>query len=205
MNRGAARRTRWRMIGGALLVAAGAWSGGFAWFLHATARPAALPARADGIVALTGGAERVRTAIRLLTENRGPVLLISGVPHGMTLPILAHRLQFDPAEVAGRVTLGDRATSTRGNALETATWARREGLHSLIVVTAAYHMPRAMTELRSTMPEVRLYPAPVSPPPRPGTNDSGTLGMLATEYTKWLAAQIGLGRLSRGQDWAFFG
>ena len=37
-------------------------------------------------------------------------------------------------------------------------------MHSLIVVTAGYHMPRALAELRRALPDVTLYPVPVQPP-----------------------------------------
>ena len=59
-----------------------AWAGGFAWFLHAARVTAEPPAHADGIVALTGGAERVETALNLLAEGRARLLLVSGVGGG---------------------------------------------------------------------------------------------------------------------------
>ena len=43
---------------------------------------------------------------------------------------------------------------TRGNAAETAEWARAHQVRSLIVVTSAYHMPRALAELGRDLPDV---------------------------------------------------
>lgn len=174
-----------------------AWSAGFAWFLRNAAQPGGPPPEADGIVALTGGAERIDTALRLLAAGRARRLLISGVRREFDLADLTRLSGLDAGPLAGRITLGRSAISTYGNAAETAAWARENGIRTLIVVTAAYHMPRALTEIGHALPEARLYPVAVVPPPRPGTNDSGSLGMLAGEYTKWLASQAGLGFLSR--------
>ncbi len=66
---------------GALTTAAGllgaglvlAWLAGFAWFVLGATRADAVPARADGIVVLTGGAERIMTGMRLLQQGRGRV------------------------------------------------------------------------------------------------------------------------------------
>jgi hypothetical protein len=60
-------------------------------------------------------------------------------------------------------------------------------------------MQRALTELARTLPDVRLYPAPVVPPALRNTQLS-TLRLLADEYTKFLAAKIGLSRLERLRD-----
>jgi uncharacterized SAM-binding protein YcdF (DUF218 family) len=54
------------------------------------------------------------------------------------------------------VDLGFTAANTLGNARETAEWARTMRFQSLIIVTADYHMPRAMLELRTALPELEL-------------------------------------------------
>lgn len=172
-----------------------AWLGGFAWFLRVSMRPAVLPPRADGIVVLTGGADRVETALRLLAAGQGRLLLVSGVGHAAGFGELARLAHVDPA-LAPRVTLGRNAASTRGNAIETAEWAHAHGVHSLIVVTAGYHMPRALVELSRTLPEVPLYPVPVMPPGLRDGRDLSALRLLAGEYTKWLAAELGLSALA---------
>ncbi len=167
-----------------------AWAAGFAWFLHAAWASAEPPAAADGIVALTGGAERVETALKLLAEGRARVLLISGVGGATEFVALAHRAGVDPM-LRARVTLGRTAASTRGNATETAEWAHANGLASLIVVTAGYHMPRALAELSRALPDVALYPVPVLPPAMRQLGPTA-LRLLAGEYSKWLATEAGL-------------
>ncbi|MBV8458984.1 MAG: YdcF family protein [Acetobacteraceae bacterium] len=174
------------------------WSAGFLWFIAGASAPVAPAPRADGIVALTGGADRVERAFHLLAEGRGQKLLLSGIGGGAELRELARRAGLDPAPLAHRVTLGRSATTTHGNALETAGWAQDNGIHSLIVVTAGYHMPRALAELSRVLPDVELYPAPVLPPAlrdEPFPADTGTLRLMAAEYTKWLATEIGISGL----------
>ena len=87
--------------------------------------------------------------------------------------------------------MGRAAATTRGNAAETASWARENRLGSLVVVTAAYHMPRALAELARALPGVVLRPSPV----RASAEGSPGLRLLAGEYTKWLATVAGLSAL----------
>ena len=124
--------------------------------------PALDPPTADAIVALTGASSvRIETAVQLLEEGKGRRLLISGVNPQ------ARRSEVKyVARGVGRiwdccVDLGFRAENTRGNAVETARWVAFHHYKSLIVVTADYHSPRSILELKSTMPGVTLYAYPV--------------------------------------------
>jgi uncharacterized SAM-binding protein YcdF (DUF218 family) len=181
-------------------LAAAAWFAGFVWFVRDSLRPASLPAHADGIVALTGGADRIATALQLLQQNRARLLLISGVGLNTEFAALFRGTGIDPASLTGRVTVGRAATDTLGNADEAADWARAHDLHSLIVVTASYHMKRALTEIGRTLPDARLFPAPVLPPALRGSAGISTIRLLADEYTKFLAAELGLTRLQRARE-----
>jgi uncharacterized SAM-binding protein YcdF (DUF218 family) len=184
-----------------VLVVGVLWLAGFSAFEQAARRPAKDAPRADGIVALTGGAERVDTALSLLLEGRAPLLLISGVGHGAELYGLERRVRLSPGESA-RVTLGRAATSTLGNAEETAAWAQAHGLHSLIVVTAGYHMPRALVEIGRALPGVTLYPVAVQPPALRRGMEVATMRMLANEYDKYLAVRFGMTRKADRQPGA---
>lgn len=166
------------------------WAIGFAWFVHIVGRPAQIPPHTDGIVAFTGGPERVETALRLLADGRAERLLLSGIGGGAELGELAHRAGVDPLPLAARVTIDRSATSTHANAAETAAWARANGIRSLLVVTSSYHMPRALAELARALPEAALYPLPVV---RPERADRATtpLRLIAEEYMKFLATTVG--------------
>ena len=131
-------------------------------------------------------------ALHLLAAGRAKQLLLSGVGGGAELRDLAFRADINPAPLAGRVTLGRSATSTHGNATETAAWAHARSIHSLIVVTAFYHMPRALAELRRVLPHVALYPDPVLMPKNGWIGHIVTLRLLAEEYTKYLVVVSGL-------------
>ena len=193
--------TRWRTwaaIKCAILLCAGVlWAAGFAAFDRMARRIAEPPPRADAIVVLTGGADRIETALRLLAEGRAPLLLVSGVGRGTDIAELGRRVQLPPGQAA-HVTLGRLATSTVGNAAETAGWARANAVRSLIVVTAGYHMPRAVIEIGRALPGVALHPVPVQSPALRGGMELGTVRMMANEYDKYLAVRLGLTRKAEG-------
>ena len=189
---------RWmRPLSLVAVVLAIAWCGGLAWFAYTATRPAPPVPKADGIVVLTGGAGRIEAALDLLQQDRAQLMLISGVSEYLSLQQIVHAAgrTLLPG-LSDRIALGHRATSTVGNAIETASWARANGLHSLIVVTAGYHMRRALAEIGTALPETTLYPDPVQPPALLqaglGRWRLGTLRLLAEEYTKWLAVEVGL-------------
>ena len=167
---------------------------GFAAFVAVSHRRAGPLPTADGIVALTGGADRVETAFHLLDAGRAKWLLVSGVAPAAGLDDLARRAEIEPAHLAPRVTLGRAATTTRGNADEAGEWARRHNFHSLIIVTAGYHMPRAMLEMRRAMPDMVLYPMPVQPQAMLRTSKAR---LLLSEYVKFIATWFGLSQVIR--------
>jgi uncharacterized SAM-binding protein YcdF (DUF218 family) len=148
----------------AIVLGLALWGAGLLAFAARVAgsTPASPPPIADAIVALTGASSiRIEAAVQLLDEGKGRRLLISGVN-----PQARRSEVKDVARGVGRiwdccVDLGFRAANTRGNAVETARWARFHNYKSLIVVTADYHIPRAVLELKSTMPGVALHPYPV--------------------------------------------
>lgn len=175
---------------------------GFGVFVANALDPREAPgagAATDGIVVLTGGSERVATGLRLLAEGHAPRLLISGAHPEARLADIAAAAGHDATALAGRVAIGRAAATTRGNAVETAAWARAEPLRSLCVVTASYHMPRALLELRRTMPGVALVPHAVVPATlrAPGALWRPAIwGLLLGEYGRYLLARVGLSALA---------
>jgi uncharacterized SAM-binding protein YcdF (DUF218 family) len=140
------------------------WSVGLMAFASRIAHstPPAEPQAADGIVVLTGGsAKRLAAATTLLEAEKGQRLLVSGVNRQVTPEEL--RLVTKAAERLFRccVDMGFQAADTVGNARETAAWTRQHHFKSLIVVTADYHMPRSLLEIRAVAPGVKLTPYPV--------------------------------------------
>ncbi|WP_428534282.1 YdcF family protein [Rhodopila sp.] len=181
-----------RLLVAFVAAAVAAWIGGFVWFVTATGRSAQPPPHTDGIVALTGGAGRVELALRLLASGQANRLLLSGIGGGTELATLGHLAGVDTAGLTDRVTLGRYAASTRGNGVETGAWAEQNRIRSLIVVTAGYHMPRALAELRRTLPDVRLYPVPVLAVHTDIGDKGPGMRLEAEEYTKYLLTLSGL-------------
>jgi uncharacterized SAM-binding protein YcdF (DUF218 family) len=170
------------------------WLAGFLWFVQFTTRPAEPPPHTDGIVALTGGGGRVELALQLLANGQADKLLVSGIGVRTDLAVLGHIAGIDTAPLTSRITLGRYAASTRGNGVETAAWVEQNNIGSVIVVTAAYHMPRALTELHQAVPQVKFFPLPVHA--APGAADKGPGWRLeAEEFTKYLLAVSGLSGL----------
>lgn len=144
---------------------------------------------ADGVVALTGGAERIADAAQLVADGRAPRLLISGVNQATTRAELAKETPTLARLLECCVDLGYLAENTRGNAVETAEWSRRHGMRRLIVVTSDYHMPRALAELKDAAPGAEIVPWAV-PTARLQTGvwwrDSEAVRLIAVEYVKYL-------------------
>lgn len=161
----------------------------FGWFVYDALQPAQTVPHTDGIVALTGGQGRIDMSLRLLRQNQAEKLLISGVdPQAGRNDLLPPM----PASLKDRITLGYQARSTIENAAETAAWVADNHIYTLTVVTAGYHMRRAMLELGRTLPGVTLYAYPVKPPALEHPFKGDTLRLLLTEYLKWLGALAGM-------------
>jgi len=191
----------------AFLVLALIWAAGLLAFAGRVQQstPAPDPQPADGVVALTGANsnERIAAGLQLLQDGLGKRLLISGVNRD------ASREDIRNASKASRrlydccVDLGFTAADTVGNARETADWAHSMRYRSLIIVTADYHMPRAMLELKAVMrePEFQLqtYPTPTaSLKGRRWWRSPRSARLMVVEYCKYLAilareAVLGLG------------
>jgi len=169
-----------------------AWLVGFGWFVHLASRDVPVPARVDAIVVLTGGPDRVEVALRLLAGGAADRLLVSGAGEKTDLPVLAHLAGIDPAPLEHRITLGHAARTTRGNALETASWAREHGVATLLVVTSWFHMPRALIELRRALPAVTIHPCPVGSSAAEELTRAAGARRVIGEYHKYLAAAAGL-------------
>lgn len=151
--------------------------------------------RADGIVVLTGGQLRIKAGLELLKNGKAQRLLITGVNRQTTKAAIARIAGVDTKYLQCCVDLGYEALNTQGNADEAKAWAQRQNYNSLILVTASYHMPRSLMELRGSMPDIEIIPHPVIPT---GFRESvwwldiGTSRVLLSEYIKLFPAAIRL-------------
>lgn len=137
------------------------WAIGFVGFsLYALSFKFAPQTQAEGIVALTGGTDRIATSILLLEENSSAQLLISGVNKQVPPAEILHMV---PSHLTDKITLGYLAETTAENALETANWIRQKNINSILLVTSFYHMPRSMVEILKHTPHLTIVPYPVFP------------------------------------------
>lgn len=146
------------------------WLLAFGWFLQHV--PAAMPgktlAKADAIVVLTGGSLRVEHGLWRFGEDAAPLLLISGVGADTKLSELLHT-HAPEAFIRGlqakkqSIYLDRIANSTYTNAQQTAKFARAHGVKRIRLVTANYHMPRSLLEMRLALPDVVFIPDAVVP------------------------------------------
>lgn len=174
------------------LAALGALAGGFVAFSDQAARFEASAARnADGVVVLTGGVDRIAAGAQLVSQQRHQRLLISGVNDLVTREDMLSRIPQLRAINECCLDLGYRARNTIGNALEARDWAERHKFKSLIVVTAASHLPRAMAEFAHAMPQVTILARAAGGERLDMTDwwrDPALLRVLAIEYVKYLFA-----------------
>jgi uncharacterized SAM-binding protein YcdF (DUF218 family) len=195
------RGRRWLARIGMPLFALGiAWLLGLVLFAETIpTRPSDDHSEADAIIVLTGGSDRLKEGLQLLTQGEGKQLLISGVHANTDIPALLQTadltmdLRPSAAEIACCITVGYEAGDTTGNAQESARWMAEHNLHSLRLVTADYHMPRSLLEFRAAMPDVKILPHPVFP--ETVKRDQwylwpGTTSLIIREYHKYLLATL---------------
>jgi uncharacterized SAM-binding protein YcdF (DUF218 family) len=193
--RKAVQRRRIGSIGAKLTICAVLLlAGGFGYFTwHLPDQQIELDRNADGIVVLTGGDSRVTDALALLAAGRAKRLLISGVYTGTTTSDIARQVVDYNRMLTCCVDLDYSAVNTVGNAVGARQWAVKNGFRSLIVVTSAYHMPRALAELSHQLPDVALIPYPVVSDRlriEPWWSNGATTKVVLSEYFKYLAAKL---------------
>ncbi|MDP4021074.1 YdcF family protein [Methylobacterium sp. NEAU 140] len=169
--------------------------GGFLAFVDALQRVERLPeGRADGIVALTGGAQRIGDAIDLLAGGYGRRLLITGVNERTSRDEIARLNPTQRTLIACCVDLDYRARNTIGNAIETRRWMRAHRFSTVTVVTSNYHMPRTLIELDHALQDSeRVVPHAVvaeSFDPDRWWQSLPAARLLASEYVKFLVSWV---------------
>lgn len=155
---------------------------GFAWFAFALPQPND-DAKADAVVVLTGGANRIDRAISLLENKKVSKMLISGVDRDVKPKELAAEYKRDEALFECCIDLGFRSVDTRSNALETARWAARHDVKSIMLVTHDWHMRRARLELDSAIDSGTIII-------NDAVKTSPSLNILFKEYNKYIIRQI---------------
>lgn len=114
----------------------------------------------DAVVVLTGGNNRIGTALSIFQKHHAKYMLISGVNKKVKKEKLLRDL---PPEQQDRITLGYDAEDTVGNAREISNWIERKDISSILLITSFYHMPRSIFEIGQKNPALKIAPWPVFP------------------------------------------
>ncbi|PST18527.1 YdcF family protein [Mesorhizobium plurifarium] len=183
-----------RRGGFVLLAILAVFVAGFLQFADTVAslQPPASP-RADAIVVLTGGFQRIDQAVDLLKSGAGKRLLISGVNPSTTGSQIRRNTQSSAALFKCCVDIGHEAIDTIGNATEASQWIRDRGYRAILVVTNNYHMPRSLLELRRARPETEFIAYPVVNSDLRTTNwlrNPRVLKAILLEYGKYSIASL---------------
>lgn len=178
-----------RTVGFIVLASIAAFGVGFILFYTQVAAlgPIDNP-KADAIVALTGGYQRIDQAVQLLAQGAGKRLLISGVNPATSGSHIRSFTKSRDELFQCCVDIGYDARNTEGNASETVQWIRAHGYKTVILVTNNYHMPRSLAEIRRLDRDTEFLPYPVEK--RLTVSDIAAnplmLRALGSEYIKYL-------------------
>lgn len=114
-----------------------------------------LPKRSGTIVVFLGDAHRIEAGIDLLNRGHASRLILSPTPKRF--------LQRQIATVGQAMIPEEKARTTFENALFTSRLVRSHGIHSLVLVTSDYHMPRSYFLLKALLlgQDVTVYRYPV--------------------------------------------
>lgn len=153
----------------------------------------------EAIIVLTGSQGRIDAAFELLLDGKAEHLFISGVNDETTLSDI---LDSQGVSTADQKKLADHcciildyaADTTEANARESGIWIRENDIDSIILVTASYHMPRAVLLFqRSVGPEIDIAVYPVREERRFTLATSKEYWILAVrEYSKYLGSWVRL-------------
>lgn len=181
-----------RLVAFMMLALVAAFAVGFLiFFQHVASMKAPVNPKADAIVVLTGGYQRIDQGVQLLVDGAGKRLLISGVNPATS----GNHIRLLTRSTTGLfeccVDIGHDALDTAGNATETARWIKAHHFTRIILVTNNYHMPRSLAEIRRADSRSEFIPYPVESALSISEISSNPLLLrtLASEYVKFLLVQ----------------
>lgn len=149
--------------------------------------------KADAIVVLTGGPDRIAEGARLLANQNAAHLLISGVNEQTDEDDLVRIVPMLEKFMSCCVTIDRSALNTRDNAIQTLAWAREKNIKSIILVTAHAHLPRALFEFSILdSSQLAISPWRVGGPANPEEwwHDGGTIRSMLIEYIKLVGSVL---------------
>jgi len=125
-------------------------------------------AKADAIVAVSGGDTRARTleAVQLYHAGWAPKLIFSGAAADENSPSNAsamEKIALSAGVPATDVMVEEFSRTTAENALNTSKFIAEQNIEKIVLVTSAYHQRRALLEFSSDLgPSVAILNHPVA-------------------------------------------
>jgi uncharacterized SAM-binding protein YcdF (DUF218 family) len=147
----------------------------------------------DAIVVLTGGSNRIEEGLDLMSQHKCQNLFISGVNRDVSRHDILGRIQKNGNVPQCDLELGYTARNTHENAQEVLAWMKKKEFHSMVLVTAHYHMPRSLLEFKAIAPDMIIYPYAVQPDMNHKTYLESALSrswLVLKEYHKYMAAWL---------------
>lgn len=174
------------------------WVSGLLWYVEQIpASPSSDTEPTDAIIVLTGGSKRLGEGFKLLRDKKAKELLITGVGEGVKLAELLAQQNVEligDALDARVISLDYAAISTATNATSADAWMKTKGFTTARLVTANYHMPRAMLEFSAAMPDVAITPQPVFPDNEFQRDNwfthPNSIKLLTLEYIKYMVTSL---------------
>ncbi|MGI8943094.1 MAG: YdcF family protein [Qipengyuania sp.] len=140
----------------------------------------------DAVIVPTGGAGRIQRGLEVLRAEEAEQMFVSGVDPEVKPGEFAAQFDVTAREMECCVTLGYLAVDTRSNAGEASQWLRQNKFKTVRLVTTDWHMRRAASEFRSSIPDdITIIGDAVPSDP--------DLHQLYLEYNKLLAALVSQG------------
>jgi len=142
------------------------WAGGYVVFcLYTLSLKPQQPERiTDSVIVLTGGRNRIEEGLRLFAEGRARHLFITGVYPDVKESDITQMWEGETALPPCCISLDHNAVSTVQNAKETYRWIKDYKYTTVRLVTANYHMPRALGEFHKYLPGITIIPHPIMQP-----------------------------------------
>ncbi len=147
--------------------------------------------KAEAIVVLTGGKNRVVEGFNLLEKDAAPILFISGVHPDVKVSELIDLWKKGHQHMQCCVILGYQAGNTAGNALETSKWIKEKGFKTIRLVTSDYHMPRTLLNFSLSAPDISIIPHPTETKELKDIHwwlERENFYMITREYNKFILA-----------------
>ena len=156
--------------------------------------------QSPNIVILTGGTNRIKDGLKIIKDFKIPKIikykiLVSGTGIGFTKNSLRKKLgpTFNNHLIQCCVELDSISKNTFTNARETFKWTKKNDINEFILITSNYHMPRAVLEFKSVMPNLKIYTytiIPIKHDINNWLNSYRTFSLVFTEYCKYIIASI---------------